>query len=190
MIRLLEKPEAKEIMVTNHYLHRFPTGWTMTYEVDGVLVTFSIPANRNLETFLFKERLNMRELARLWAPDGHGPNALTQAEAVSAACKQLRKDVPGCQAVCSFADPNVGHHGGVYQACSWDYTGRSSETRAYMLPDGTPVSRRSFHSGSTSRKPDLPEVRLLGKERYVRCFTKHARRILKQEILPYPKPGA
>lgn len=145
---------------------------------------FSIPANKNLATYLFAGRVEVRELARLWAPDGHRDNLLT--EAVAASLRSLR-EVVGCEAVVSFADPNHGHHGGIYQAASWIYTGQSEETRVYRTADGRTLSRRSFHSGAKSLVPDITPIRLKGKYRYVRCLTRTSRRLLAHQPHPYPK---
>lgn len=42
---------------------------------------------------------------------------------VSIAIKFLKKQSPGLRIVISFADPNHGHHGGIYQAGNWLYSG-------------------------------------------------------------------
>lgn len=181
----LPRAEAEEVMRANHYLRSFPSGWVYCYHHDGAVVVFSIPANKNLGSYLFAGHVEIRELARLWAPNGHRDNLLT--EAIAAASKSLRAAV-GCEAIVSFADPNHGHHGGIYQAASWVYTGQSEETRVYRTPDGRTLSRRSFHSGSTSITPDITPVRMQGKHRYVRCLTRTSRRLLCRESLPYPKP--
>lgn len=180
----MPRPDAEAIICSSHYLRSFPSGWTYCYHHDAAVVVFSIPANKNLGAYLFEGQVEVRELARLWAPDGHRPNLLS--EAMAAALKAVRRDA-GCEAVISFADPNQGHHGGVYQAASWIYTGQSEETRVYITPDGRTLSRRSFHSGSESKKPNIKPVRLEGKHRYVRCLTRTSRRLLKREALPYPK---
>lgn len=182
-IRRVPRAEAKEIITANHYTKRFPSGWVRCYAYNDVVIVFSIPANKNLEKFLFGADVGLRELARVWAPDNHAPGELTSA--LSMAVKLLRQDVPTCKALVSFADPNMTHHGGVYQAASWLYTGQSSEARVYMLEDGTPVSRRAFHSGGKSFKPNLPETRLPGKHRYVRILGKA---VLKVPQKPYVKP--
>jgi hypothetical protein len=184
-VRPVERGEAAAVISQNHYLKIFPTGWTRSYEVNGVYVVFSIPANKNLATFLFGNGVEIRELARLWAPDDHAPNALSRATAL--ASRALRAEAPSVQALVSFADPNVGHHGGVYQAMSWIYTGQSSESRGYLGADGRIVSRRAFHSNSASRVPDLPMVKRVGKHRYTRPLTRHARRVLRHCPKPYPK---
>lgn len=184
----LDRSIATEIIVENHYTHRFPSGWVRCYEYGGVVVVFSIPANKNLEPFIFDTPVQLRELARLWAADGHKPFALTQA--LSAIIKQFRRDEPQVKALVSFADPNQDHHGGIYQAASWNYTGQSSESRAYMLPDGTPVSRRAFHTGSKSYVPTLPVIKLPGKLRYIKLLDTRVRKHLKLALKPYPKPSA
>jgi len=46
---------------------------------------------------------------------------------VSIAVKMLRKQSPGIKLLVSFADPLQNHHGGIYQAMNWIYTGRSSD---------------------------------------------------------------
>lgn len=155
-----------------------------SYHHDGAIVVYSIPANKNLAAFLFDGHVEVRELARLWAPDGHRANLLT--EAIAASLASLRK-VTECQAVVSFADPNHGHHGGIYQAASWIYTGQSEETRVYITEDGRTLSRRSFHSGSTSLVPNIKPQRLAGKHRYVRCLTRTSRRLLNRAPVAYPK---
>jgi hypothetical protein len=182
----VDRTSAAAVITQFHYTRRFPSGWVRSYAYGPALIVFSIPANKNLEPFLFDTSVGMRELARLWAPDEHVGFNLTQA--LSAVISQLRRDVPEVRALVSFADPNQDHHGGVHQAASWIYTGQSTESRAYRMPDGTPVSRRAFHSGGTSRRPDLPEVRLPGKLRYVRCLDNWARKSLKHDAKPYPKP--
>lgn len=188
MTLAISREDAKAAIEANHYTHRFPSGWSRSYCYEGVIAVFSIPANKNLENFIFGRPVGLRELARLWAADGHGPVALTKA--VAAILKQFRRDVPECRALVSFADPGQDHHGGIYQAASWLYTGQSSESRAYLLPDGTPVSRRAFHSGSKMTKITLPMVKRAGKLRYVKPLDKYARKDIKLPLLPYPKPLA
>lgn len=168
---------AKAVIEAEHYLHSFPTGWTQSYQVGDVWIVFAIPANKNLEPFLFKGPVGLRELSRLWAPDNHAPNALSAA--LARAIRSLRRDVPACEALVSFADPNVGHLGGVYRAASWLYTGQSHERRRYATPDGRIVARRAFHSGAQSMRPTLPMTKVAGKHRFVRLLTRRATRLFK-----------
>lgn len=180
---VVSRRETQAAIIAGHYLHSFPSGWTYCYRLEDAYAVYSIPANKNLGPYLFGPDVAIRELARLWAPDNHAPNLLTRIIAESA--RSLRRDT-GVEAVVSFADANHGHHGGVYQAASWLYTGRSSESRVYITPEGRTVSRRSFHSGATSQIPNVKPVKLPGKHRYVRPLTRQARRALRLPTLPYP----
>lgn len=51
---------------------------------------------------------------------------------VSIAVRMLRCRCPGLRLIVSFADTAQGHHGGVYQAAGWLYSG-GSETHAYRV---------------------------------------------------------
>lgn len=166
----------------HHYTKSVPSGKSWYYFYEGAIVVFSIPPNPNISRWLVGEPNKVLELSRLWAPDGHAKNLMSRA--VSHAVKLLKKDAPGYEAVVSYADPNVGHNGGVYKACSWVFCGQSEEGRYYRLPgDGNPpVSRRKFHSGKRSLKKaeiislGYEEVKRPGKLRFAFGLTKKAKR--------------
>lgn len=165
----------------NHYTRSVPSGESHYIAYETAIVVWSIPANAYLSRFLTGGRGRVWELSRLWAPDGHRPNLLT--EAISAAVHVLRC-IENPDVLVSYADPNAGHSGGVYRAASWAFHGRSTETRVYVGPDGLRVARRAFHSGSRSlTKPEIEargykEVRLPGKLRFVRPLTRLGKREL------------
>ena len=46
--------------------------------------------------------------------------------AVSIALRLLKKQSPGLRLIVSYADPEQGHHGGIYQAMNWLYVGTSA----------------------------------------------------------------
>jgi hypothetical protein len=48
----------------------------------------------------------------------------------------LKKNSPSLRLIVSFADPSEGHHGGIYQAGNWVYTGRRPPTTEFLAPDG------------------------------------------------------
>lgn len=167
-----------------HYTHSVPAGKSHYVRFGDSLVVWSISANHNIAKFILGRPGNVWELSRLWAPDGHAPNLLTQA--ISAAVKVIeRLEAP--DALVSYADPNAGHTGGVYRAASWIYHGRSEEARTYRAPDGQTVARRAFHSGRRGMtKAEIEalgytEIKLPGKERFVRPLTRRARRILEAD---------
>lgn len=177
-----DREDAKELIRANHYTRTVPSGKSHYVRFGAALVVWSIPANKNLARFILRDGGTVWELSRLWAPDGHAPNLLTQA--ISAAVKVIAR-LENPDALVSYADPNAGHKGGVYRAASWIYHGRSEEVRTYRAPDGSTVSRRAFHSGPKGlKKAEIEaqgylELKLPGKERFVRPLTKRAARQLK-----------
>jgi hypothetical protein len=168
----------------NHYTGSVPSGKSHYVSYREAFVVWAIPANKNLARFLFGRPASVWELSRLWAPDGHDENLLTQA--ISRATKILTM-MEDPDAVVSYADPNVGHSGGVYRAASWLYHGRTVETRAYLSPTGAVLARRAFHSGSIGlRKAEIEllgysEMRREGKHRYVRPLKRWARKAMRAE---------
>jgi len=176
-----ERTQAQETIKRNHYTRSVPSGKSHYVQFGDAIVVWSIPANKNIARFVLGWAGNVWELSRLWAPDGHEKNLLTQA--ISAAVKVIvRLERP--DALVSYADPNAGHKGGVYRAASWLYHGKSEEVRTYRAPDGTTVARRAFHSGRKGlRKAEIEalgykEEKLPGKERFVRPISKRAARTL------------
>lgn len=174
---------AARTIKESHYTHSVPSGKSYYLMFEGALIVWSIPANKNIAKFLLGfEGGRVWELARLWARDGHEPNLLTRA--ISAAVKKIVQ-LENPDALVSYADPNVGHKGGVYRAASWVYHGQSEEARAYRSADGQIVSRRQFHSGKRClKKAEIEalgyvELKLPGKERFVKPLSKRAKRALR-----------
>ena len=162
----------------HHYTHSVPSGKSHYFYHDGAIVIFSIPANPYISKFLTGPPNAVFDLARLWAPDGHRRNLLT--EAISVATRELRRLEPKCLALVSYADPNAGHAGGVYRAASWVYLGQT-EARVWLGPNGEIVPRRKFHSGSEHvNKAEVEalgykEIRRPGKYRFAHGLTKRIR---------------
>lgn len=183
---------ARQIIRDNHYTRCVPSGKSHYYRFEDAIVVYSIPANRFASRAVLGVDGRVWELTRLWAPDGHAANLLTRAIAHTA------RDVARIErldAIVSYADPNAGHHGGVYQAASWTYQGQSTEGRGYVDASGHMHARRKFHSGGTHmNKAEIEasgfrQVKLSGKHRYARGFTKLATRIIGGSTQPYPKPS-
>jgi hypothetical protein len=154
-------------------------------------VVFSLPANYNMARHFLPgvDASKVFELTRLWAPDGHERNLLTQA--IAAAVAILRQVEPNIDLVVSYADPSAGHRGHVYRAASWIETGRSEEVRAWRHKDGGPIlPRRAFHSDDRHlNKPEVEalgyvQLRLPGKHRFVRPLSRRAKR-----LWPAPEPN-
>ena len=179
---------VQDIICEKHYTRSVSSGksYYLRYDTpfDEAFVVWSLPANPFISKHLFKQPgWRIWELTRLWAPDGHLPNLLTQA--ISIAVNYLQRLEPTVDAVISYADPTAGHHGGVYRAASWLHHGTSEETRGWRHRDGGPfVARRAFHAGRNFlRKPEIEALgyvqhTLPGKERFVRCLSRRAKRAI------------
>ena len=180
------RAEAITAVERNHYAHAVSSGKTYWFSCGEALVAWSIPANNNVSNFLIGKPKLVWELSRLWAPDGHKPNLLTQA--IASTLKAFRHLEPEVRAVVSYADPNVGHKGGVYRAASWMYCGQCEEGRYYVDSTGQVVSRRKFHSGSKYlSKTEIEamgyrQLKKPGKHRYAKGLRKWSKKELWQRF--------
>jgi hypothetical protein len=171
----------KDIVCAHHYTRSWPSGKSFVFTFEDAIVVFSIPANYNVARWLGCEKNRVWELTRLWAPDGHRRNLLT--EAISFAVREFHK-LKLADALISYADPNAGHSGGVYKAASWADLGQSEEARAYRSADGQIVSRRAFHSGGSHlNKPEIlargyVQLKLPGKLRFARGLTRAGKKAI------------
>lgn len=176
-----DRESAVETIRRNHYTHTVPSGKSHYVGFRDAIVVWSIPANKNIARFILGWPGNVWELSRLWAPDGHDKNLLTQA--ISGAVGVIRQ-IESPDALVSYADPSAGHKGGVYRAASWIYHGKAEEVRTYRGADGNTVARRAFHSGNTSLKKaeiealGFTELKLPGKERFVKPISRRARKAI------------
>jgi len=90
----------------------------------------------------------------------------------------------------AYADPDAGHHGGIYQAGSWLYIGESSKKTIYIHHEsGKRSSQRSFDQ-SNYDPTDWEKTTTSRKHTYIFPLTRKARKTWKARSQPYPKPGA
>jgi hypothetical protein len=109
----------------------------------------------------------------------------------------LKRNAPELQLVVSFADPSEGHHGGIYQAGNWIYTGRQPSTIEYIAPDG-----KQWHGRMVSkdgkikvqgkyrkcwRTDQCTPVEKQGKHRYLFPLDEAMKRKVEPLRKPYPK---
>lgn len=113
------------------------------------------------------------------------------------AFKFLKKNSPKLRLIVSFADPNEGHHGGIYQATNWIYAGVTAPTTKYVDKQG-----REWHSRQVSEKgynvqqgnirktvrpSECIKIAQEGKHRYLLALD----HLMKEQIAvlskPYPK---
>src|SRR5580704_5815362 len=70
---------AAETICKHHYTHSVSSGKSHYVQFREAVVIWSLPANNNLAKFILGWKGSVWELSRLWAPDGHDKNLLTQA---------------------------------------------------------------------------------------------------------------
>lgn len=187
VLLLEERREAAiETIKAKHYTQSVSAGKTHYFSFGEALISFSIPANKNIAKYLLGYNGKVWELSRMWAPDGHERNLLTMA--ISDCVRLLKIIEPGMEALVSYADPNVGHAGYVYRAASWVPTGQCEESRYYIGPNNEIASRRSFHSGrNILKKAEIEalgwtEAKMPGKIRYARGLTRKARKVIRKRF--------
>lgn len=188
-VRPIRTYETYEWLVRKHYAKRVPPvsfAFGLYEQVKGLrgICTFGIPASR------FEFNVQPYELNRLCVDEGLEKNVL------SYFVSQALSLFPEQALIVSYADPNQGHHGYIYQATNWMYTGLSSAEKK-MFVNGQELHRKTFYNlYGTSSIPLLEEKGLEiefepqeGKHRYFWAKTKDLKRelIAKYVLLPYPK---
>lgn len=107
------------------------------------------------------------------------------------AVKMLKRQSPGLRLVVSFSDPAENHHGGIYQAANWIYSGQSAPNYEWRQ-GGRRLNKRAYtgsNFGSPRMKvPDNAErVSLAGKHRYLMPLDGEMSKRIKLLAQPYPK---
>lgn len=116
---------------------------------------------------------------------------------VRLAMQFLKRNSAELRLIVSFADPSEGHHGGIYQAGNWIYSGASSPSVEYIGPDGKRWHARMIKKqGWTTvqgkrRKTLTPDqctpVQKPGKHRYLMPLDAEMRERILPLSKPYPK---
>ncbi len=102
-------------------------------------VIFAWGANKNLSKAFGLEMTECVELVRV-ALDKHKSQV---SRIVSVSVKMLSKQSPGVRIVVSYADTRHDHHGGIYQAGNWIYSGKTNKKFDFEL-SGEILQRRSY----------------------------------------------
>ena len=110
---------------------------------------------------------------------------------LSISTKFLKKRSKGIRLVVSFADPEEGHHGGIYQAGGWIYSGTSAPNYEWRISDRRLNKRAYTGSNFGNKKLAVPagaeKIQLRGKHRYLMPLDDEMRRKLQPLSRPYPK---
>ena len=103
----------------------------------------------------------------------------------SLAMKYLKKHNPGLRLVVSYADPEQGHYGGIYQAGNWLYTGLSD--KAVKVWYNNKWSHKKTVDDACVDQKNLPKKIVTGKHRYLMPLDKAMRAQIQPLAKPYPK---
>ena len=144
---------ASKLIVEYHYSHHMPSSIQYCCALtddDGnprAAIVFTIPATRWSE--------KVYELARLVrTPEAKVPLTML----ISKAVRDLYKE-KGCDLIVSFADSTQSHHGGVYQAASWNFHEQRKPSCDGFHIDGNFVPRRTCnHRYGTSSQTKVVEI--------------------------------
>lgn len=104
---------------------------------------------------------------------------------MACAIRFLHKAQTGLQLIVSYADPEQGHHGGIYQACNWVYTGPSS--KAVKIFYKGKWSHKKTVDDAGIEQGHLPKKVVAGKHRYLMALNKQMHVKIKPLAQSYPK---
>lgn len=181
--------KAAEYAVSHwHYSKVMPTGklvpfgvWEDSKFIGAVL--FSRGASPHLGNALDLDQTEVCELTRVALRE----HVSTVSAIVARALRQLTATNPGLRLVVSFADPMHGHHGGIYQAMNWVYTGQSNPVTEYF------IGGRWRHTRGAYWHPDRPGAarrEAPGKYRYLYPLDRAMRRRVTSLSQPFPRSRA
>ena len=128
------------------------------------------------------------ELVRVALLSGHFSQV---SRMVAIALRLLQTQSPGLRLVVSFADPEQGHHGGIYQAGGWIYCGDTRPDRQVKMNGEwrhTRTCRSRYGNGAETQFRAAGLYRAtLGKHRYLMPLDDEMRRQIEPLRKPYPK---
>ncbi len=108
----------------------------------------------------------------------------------------LKTNSPNLRLIVSFADPNQGHHGGIYQAGNWLFVGNTAPSRDFYFENKKLHSRQVSEKGfnvqhGKARRTAKPSqciiVKTAGKHRYLMPLDAEMRERILPLSKPYPK---
>ena len=157
-------------------------------------VLFSRGANNNMLKPYGLAQTQGCELVRV-ALTGHSVFVTRMIVAISISF--LRKQAPSLRLIVSFADPEQGHVGAIYQAGNWIYVGQNEPSIEYIGPDGRRwhgrmVKKQGWTTVYGKRRrvltpSECSPITRAGKHRYLFPLDSEMRAKIVPLALPYPK---
>ena len=191
-------PAARHAVMRWHYSRTMPAGKLVKLGVfeDEVfigVVIFSRGANPRIAQPYGLDQTAACELTRVALTAHTHPVS----EILALALRELKRICPGVRVVISYADTTHGHHGGIYQAGNWIYTGDITKDR--IIVHGRHVHPRTVYGQNPGVEGLLAHLRatvdpraeiLPGcpKRRYVYPLDRAIRRQVVKLARPYPGP--
>ena len=189
---------AKYAVEKWHYSHSMPTppiikigAWEGNKYIGCVL--FSRGANNNLGSPYGLKAIEVCELTRVALAKHSTPVS----QIVAVCIRFLKNNSPGVRLIVSFADPNQGHIGTIYQAGNWLYSGMANSTPKYKTKDGKILHNRQVSKvgykpqyGEMRKVPRIDECEVipqLDKYRYLYPLDRAMRKQIAPLAKPYPK---
>lgn len=181
-VKEIKYEDTKDFILKKHYAQRMPSisfafGLFFDKVLCGILTLGKPASNALTEGVCGKEyKHKVYELNRLVINNGLPKNTLSIF--VSRSLKKLKKLK---LIIVSYADTAMNHHGYIYQATNWLYTGMTKQRTDKYTENGKHSRHYTKNVIETKRK-----VRS-SKHRYIYFLDKKDLKMLKYKVLPYPK---
>jgi hypothetical protein len=177
---------AKHAVENWHYSRCLPAGKLVKIGVweDGKfigVVIFGRGANNNLSKPYGLTQLECCELVRIALNKHTSPVS----KIASLAMRFLKSQSPGLRLIVSYADPEQGHHGGIYQAGNWVYSG-SSQPQQQIIHEGKLMHKRTAAAIFGTIK-GLEKSAIFWKHKYLMPLDAEMRKRIITLAKPYPK---
>jgi len=178
--------QYKDWLLGKHYAKRMPNimhsfGLFEENHLCGV-ITFGMTANNSLNEFI--KGCQCLELNRLCVDENLPKNTL------SFFVSQALQMLPQPMAVISYADTGQGHHGYIYQATNWIYTGLGKGDIEF-IKNGRQFHRKNifdmFGTGNVENAVanGFEAIKVLPKHRYIMLLANKKRRKEMLQNLPF-----
>ena len=184
---------AKHACETWHYSRRLPSGKLVKIGVweDGKfigVVLFGLGATPNLSKAYGISMTECCELTRV----ALRTHATPVSRIVAIAIKKLVAFCPGVRLIVSFADTAQGHHGGIYQAGNWIYSGSvrldTWVIKGKKMHPRSVVAKYGTQADATIKGIDPNAHKIWGnKHRYLMPLDDEMRAKIAPLAQPYPK---
>ena len=146
------------------------------------VITYSLGANMNIAKEFGLANGQVIELTRVAL---NGKQSSTS-KALSLSLKLIKKKLPLCKIILSYADKGQSHIGTIYQASNWIYLGDSRSSGVEVFANGRWMHKRQFDG--MAKKPKDTQKRIKpGKHKYIYPLDKALIPMCKALAKPYPK---